>query len=260
MVRQNKEDCAVPEGLRKPAQTQGVESQGGGKAVPVNEQTWQLELQLETAENPVRTRTGAVVGRVSHQRETQPHAVPKSKGKEKKVTSATMEEVTSRLSEAFQNVAANKGAAGPDRQTIEEVKQHLGEILPRVSQALLEGTYVPGDIRRVWIPKGGGGERGLGIPNVVDRMVAEAVRMVLEPLYEPTFQPESHGFRPGRSCHTAFAEARKHIEEGYEWVVDLDVEKFFDRVNHQRLMARLAERIEDRRILVLIGKMLKAEL
>jgi group II intron reverse transcriptase/maturase len=124
---------------------------------------------------------------------------------------------------------------------------------------LLAGTYEAGNIRRVWIRKGNGGQRGLGIPNVVDRMVAEAVRQVLEPLYEPTFHAQSHGFRPGRSCHTAIAEARAHIDEGYDWVVDLDLEKFFDRVSHQRLMARLAQRIPDRRILVLIGKMLKAK-
>jgi len=93
----------------------------------------------------------------------------------------------------------------------------------------------------------------------VDRVVQEAVRLVLEPLYEPTFRPQSHGFRPGRSCHTAVAEARKHVEEGYEWVVDLDVEKFFDRVHHQRLMARLFQRVQDRRLLALIGRMLKAK-
>jgi RNA-directed DNA polymerase len=110
----------------------------------------------------------------------------------------------------------------------------------------------------VWIPKAGGGQRGLGIPNVVDRMVQEAVRQVLEPVYEPTFHASSHGFRPGRSCHTAIAEARGYLEEGNEWVVDLDLEKFFDRVNHQRLMSRLAQRVVDRRVLVLIGRMLRA--
>jgi len=169
-----------------------------------------------------------------------------------------MEEVATHLAEAFQNVALNQGAPGPDWQTIAEVHKHLDAILPKLSRSLLEGTYEPGRIRRVWIPKREG-QRGLGIPNVVDRVVQEAVRLVLEPLYEPTFRPQSHGFRPGRSCHTAVAEARKHVEEGYEWVVDLDVEKFFDRVHHQRLMARLFQRVQDRRLLALIGRMLKAK-
>lgn len=94
---------------------------------------------------------------------------------------------------------------------------------------------------------------------MVDRVVQEAVRQVLEPLYEPTFHASSHGFRPERSCHTAIAEARQHLDEGYEWVVDLDLEKFFDRVHHQRLMARLAQRVEDKRLLVLMGRMLRAK-
>ncbi len=169
-----------------------------------------------------------------------------------------MEEVTSRLHAAFVKVASNKGAPGPDRQGIEDVRKHLDVVLSQLEEALREETYRPGEIRRVWIPKAGGGERGLGIPNVVDRVVQEAVRQVLEPLYEPTFHASSHGFRPERSCHTAIAEAKQHLEEGYEWVVDLDIEKFFDQVNHQRLMARLAERVGDRRLLVLIGRMLKA--
>jgi group II intron reverse transcriptase/maturase len=169
----------------------------------------------------------------------------------------TMESATRFLSMAFQNVASNKGAAGPDGRSIEAVRKHLPKLLPRLTKELLKGTYRPGNIRRVWIPKGGGGERGLGIPNVVDRVVAEAVRLLLEPLYEPTFHDQSHGFRPGRSCQTAIAQAKSIMEEGYEWVVDLDLEKFFDRVNHQRLMARLAERVKDRRLLVLIGRMLK---
>jgi len=99
----------------------------------------------------------------------------------------------------------------------------------------------------------------LTVPNVVDRMVQEAVRQVLEPLYEPTFHDQSHGFRPNRSCHTAITQARKHVEDGYEFLVDLDLEKFFDRVHHQRLMARLSERVQDRRVLVLFGQMLKAK-
>jgi len=156
-------------------------------------------------------------------------------------------------------VARNQGAPGPDGQTIEQVRAHWPEVESKLSRSLLEGSYQPGDIRRVWIPKGGGGQRGLGIPNVVDRVVQQAVRQVLEPVYEPTFHASSHGFRPGRSCHTAIAEAMTHLEEGYEWVVDLDLEKFFDRVNHQRLMSRLAQRVQDKGLLVLIGRMLKAK-
>jgi group II intron reverse transcriptase/maturase len=115
-------------------------------------------------------------------------------------------------------------------------------------------------IRRVDIPKAGGGLRGLGIPNVIDRVVCEAVRQVLEPVFEPTFHPSSHGFRPGRGCHTAIEQATQHLQDGYGWVVDIDLEKFFDRVCHQRLMSRLAQRVADRRLLVLIGRLLKAKI
>jgi group II intron reverse transcriptase/maturase len=171
-----------------------------------------------------------------------------------------MESIIMRLELAFDAVAANRGAPGPDRQSIEQVREHLQELLWTLSRSLREGSYEPGDIRRVWIPKAGGGERGLGIPNVIDRVVQEAVRQALEPVYEPTFHPSSHGFRPERSCHTAIEEARGYLEEGREWVVDIDLENFFNRVNHQRLMARLAMRVEDKRVLKLIGKMLKARI
>jgi RNA-directed DNA polymerase len=134
----------------------------------------------------------------------------------------------------------------------------LHELLPVVRRRLLDGTYRPGMIRRVWIPKPGGGERGLGIPDVVDRWVQQAVLRVLSPHWEPTFHASSHGFRPGRSCHTAIAEAKMYVDDGNEWVVDLDLEKFFDRVHHQRLMARLETKVRDRRLLVLVYRMLKA--
>lgn len=259
MTRQKSEDRMVPKGRRKSVPTRGDERPGGGKAIPVNEQTWQLELPLGTAEYgglkgkpPVgaaardRSRAGAYAG-------------PKPRSKNGKSASATMEEVTERLSEAFRAVASNQGAPGPDRQTIEQAQACWEELEAELTASLLEGTYRPGDIRRAWIPKEGGGRRGLGIPNVVDRVVQEAVRRVLEPQYEPTFHPSSHGFRPGRGCHTAIQQARGYLDEGYEWVVDIDLEKFFDRVHHQRLMARLTQRVEDRRVLVLIGQMLKAK-
>jgi group II intron reverse transcriptase/maturase len=258
MARQSNEDRAVTAKPSKGGLNPGDEPPGGGKAVPVNEQAWQLELPLGTAEKPA-PRASAVGGTAPHRRGAVTAAVPKPRCKDQKATSATMEEVTCCLAQAFQNVALNRGAPGPDRQTIAQVREHWDELLPQLSRTLLDGTYEPGNIRRVWIPKSGGGQRGLGIPNVVDRMVAEAVRLVLEPMYEPTFHASSHGFRPGRSCHTAIAEARRYLDEGYEVVVDLDLEKFFDRVPHQRLMARLARRVHDRRLLVLIGRMLQAK-
>lgn len=173
----------------------------------------------------------------------------------------TMEEVARKenLMEAFEKVASNDGAPGPDRQGIDEVRKHLGAIVPALLRGLLEGTYQPGEIRRVWIPKAGGGERGLGIPNVIDRIVQQAVHQVLSPNYDPTFHGSSHGFRPERSCHTAIAEAKRYLEEGYEWVVDIDLEKFFDRVHHERLLARLDQRVKDHRLIVLIRRMLKAK-
>ena len=171
-----------------------------------------------------------------------------------------MGEVVSHLREAFQKVRSNRGAPGPDGKSIDEVREHLDVILPELGRQLLEGSYEPGAIRRVWIPKAGGGRRGLGIPNVIDRMVQEAVRRVLEPMYEPTFHSSSHGFRPGRSCHTAIEEACNHVDEGQEWVVDIDLKNFFDRVGHQRLMSKLALRVNDKSLLKLIGRWLRADL
>jgi group II intron reverse transcriptase/maturase len=258
MARQKSEDRVVPKSLRKSASTRGGEHPGGGKAVPVNEQAWQLELPFGTAENGDGNLSPLVGVAARDQSRTATLAGPKPKDKDKKAVSATMEEVTKRLDEAFQSVASNKGAPGPDRQTIEQVRTCWEVVRGELAASLLKGTYQAGDIRRVWIPKPGG-QRGLGIPNVVDRAVQEAVRRVLEPQYEPTFHPNSHGFRPNRSCHTAIQQAREYLEEGYDWVVDLDLENFFDRVCHQRLLARLAKRIDDRRLLVLIGRMLKAK-
>lgn len=259
MTQQKSERCTVPKARRKSGPTAGSKRPRGGKAAPVEQRTCQLGLSFETAENPKAQARGIVVGAAAGLPVAATHAVPESKSNEEKVTSAMMCAVCNQLREAFRKVASNRGAPGPDRRSVDEVRAHLDEVLTELTDALKSGTYTPGNIRRVWIPKSGGGQRGLGIPNVVDRVVQEAVRMVLEPLYAPTFHANSHGFRPDRSCHTAIAEAKGHLEEGYEWVVDLDLEKFFDRMNHQRLMARLAERVRDRSVLVLIGRMLKAK-
>lgn len=258
MARQKSEDRTVPKGRRKAVPTRSVEPPGGGKAVPVDERMGQHGLCFGTAEDwaakAVRTDDAAGEDRSA----PAALAVPKPRHKEEAAPPATMEEVTKRLREAFQNVAANQGAPGPDRQSIAQVGEHLDELLAKLSSRLLAGSYVPGEVRRVWIPKAGGGQRGLGIPNVIDRVVQEAVRLVLEPIYEPTFHEASHGFRPGRSCQTAIARARSYVDEGYAWVVDIDIEKFFDKVNHQRLMARLAQRVDNQCLLVVIGRMLKA--
>ena len=176
-------------------------------------------------------------------------------------TERLLEQATSasNLATALLNVARNKGAPGVDECSVAEVVGAARSLLPRLQRALLEGTYQPGDIRRVWIPKPGGGQRGLGIPNVIDRWVQQAVLQVLEPIFEPTFHDSSHGFRPARGAHTAIAQAKAYVGEGHEVVVDLDLSKFFDRVHHQRLLSRLAQRIADSRILKLIHQMLKAK-
>jgi group II intron reverse transcriptase/maturase len=257
MTRQKSEDRDKAQARRKAGVTSGLEPHAGVEAIPVDEDPKQLPLFTGTAEALERASSDGEADR--HLSRSATRAAPKPANKGKKTTDATMDVVTERLSEAFSNVARNHGAPGPDGMTIDVMRKHLGEWLPLLKAALLEGSYTPGEIRRVWIPKAGGGQRGLGIPNVIDRVVQEAVRQVLEPLYEPTFHRSSHGFRPGRSCHTAIAEAVGHVDEGHEWVVDLDLEKFFDRVNHQRLMSKLAVRVRDKAVLVLIGRMLKAK-
>lgn len=218
----------------------------------------QLDLFPETADSP----QGAVAGADRDGSRPAPRAVPQSENAERPTPPAmTIEEVANidNLRRAFACVERNDGAPGADRQSIEQVKARLPRILPALSRQLVTERYQPGLIRRVWIPKPGGGQRGLGIPSVIDRIVQQAVHQVLVPHYDPTFHDSSHGFRPARSCHTAIAEAQRHLEEGFTWVVDLDLEKFFDRVNHDRLLARLAVRVTDGRLLRLIRRMLKAK-
>ena len=164
------------------------------------------------------------------------------------------------MARALLNVARNKGAAGVDGRSVDEVVEASRSLLPKLRRMLLEGSYQPGDIRRVWIPKPGGkGQRGLGIPNVVDRWVQQCMLQVLEPIFEPTFHNSSHGFRPNRGAQSAIAEAKGYVEQGFGWSVDTDLSKFFDRVNHQRLLNRLAQRVADGRILKLVHRMLKAK-
>lgn len=256
MARQKSEGRGVPEGGVMPAERAGSSPGQQGKAIPVEQTAWQLCLPIATAENPRGAACRASADRSADRGVRVAEAIVNVEG----VTPVTIEEVVSRLSAALVKVVSNKGAPGPDGQTVEQLREQWLIAGPRLAARLLDGSYRPGAIRRAMIPKAGGGQRGLGIPNVIDRVVCEAVRQVLEPVFEPTFHPSSHGFRPGRGCHTAIEEAKQHLQDGYGWVVDVDLERFFDRVCHQRLMSRLAQRVADRRLLVLIGRLLKAKI
>jgi len=172
-----------------------------------------------------------------------------------------MEEVCERenLKQALKRVRANKGAPGVDGMTVQALPVYLREHWPTIRSMLLEGTYKPQPVRRVEIPKpDGGGVRKLGIPCALDRFIQQAVLQVLQQRWDPTFSDSSYGFRPGRSAHQAVAKAQSYIQSGYRWVVDLDLEKFFDRVSHDILMSRVAKRVSDRRVLKLIRSFLTA--
>ena len=171
-----------------------------------------------------------------------------------------MEEVCERenLKEALQRVKANKGSAGVDGMTVGGITDYLKQHWPAIREQLLNGTYEPRPVRRVEIPKPDGGVRKLGIPTVLDRFIQQAVRQVLQRQWDPTFSESSYGFRPGRSAQQAVAQAQQYIAEGHGWCVDLDLEKFFDRVNHDRLMGQIAKRVGDKRLLKLIRAFLNA--
>lgn len=159
---------------------------------------------------------------------------------------------------ALRRVEENKGAPGIDQVTVNDLRAYIREHWARIERELLEGTYQPQPVRRVEIPKPGGGTRLLGIPTVMDRLIQQALLQVLTPIFDPEFSPYSYGFRPGRRGHDAVRQARKYVEEGYSWVVDMDLEKFFDGVNHDILMARVARKVKDKRVLKLIRRYLQA--
>src|SRR5437870_1635885 len=175
-------------------------------------------------------------------------------------TNRLMEEICERenLKQALQQVKANKGSAGVDGMTVGGITDYLKQHWPAIREQLLSGTYEPKPVRRVEIPKPDGGVRQLGIPTVVDRIVQHAVMQVLQKQWDPTFSDSSYGFRPERSAHQAVAQAQQYIAAGYGWVVDLDLEKFFDRVNHDKLMGQIAKRVRDKRLLKLIRAFLNA--
>ncbi len=171
-----------------------------------------------------------------------------------------MEEVCERenCKQALARVKANKGTAGMDGMTVQQLPEYLKQHWPAIREQLLSGTYKPQPVKRVEIPKPDGGVRKLGIPTVLDRFIQQAVMQVLQRRWDRTFSEHSYGFRPGRSAHQAVEQAQQYIAEGYRWVVDLDLEKFFDRVNHDRLMAKITERVGDKRMLKLIRTFLTA--
>ena len=176
------------------------------------------------------------------------------------ITEQLMEEVCGRenCKQALRRVKANKGSAGVDGMTVQQLPEYLKQHWPAIREQLLSGTYKPQPVRRVEIPKPDGGVRQLGIPTVLDRLIQQAVMQVLQGRWDRTFSDHSYGFRPGRSAHQAVAKAQQYIAEGYRWCVDLDLEKFFDRVSHDKLMARIETRVSGRRMLKLIRSFLKA--
>lgn len=242
MGREKSDGRVVPQGRGNPVP---IVATRGGKATTDVGRVQDAELASETAEWPKSVATSA----------------PAAPTREVEVNEVTMEQIATEanLLEAFRRVEENRGAPGPDGRTVQDVRRNQTATLRHLQRQLVTGTYQPGTIRRVWIPKASGGQRGLGIPNVVDRWVQQALLQKLAPMYEPSFHDSSHGFRSGRSCHTAIAEAKEHVAEGRYWMVDIDLEKFFDRVPHQRLLAKLRLRVGDKRILQVIGRMLRAQ-
>jgi len=173
---------------------------------------------------------------------------------------ATIESVVDdcNMKAAIAKVKSNKGAPGIDGVTTEEIEEIMQKKWPQIKQAILDGKYSPSPVRRVEIPKpDGSGVRQLGIPTVMDRVIQQAIHQELVPVFEPIFSKYSYGFRPNRSAHQAVLQAQRYIREGCEWVVDIDLEKFFDKVNHDMLMARIARRVKDKKILLLIRKLLQ---
>jgi len=171
-----------------------------------------------------------------------------------------MEKIVSRgnMMAAYSRVVSNKGAPGVDGMPVTALKGYLQERWPHIKEELLTGTYHPQPVRKVEIPKSGGGTRTLGIPTVLDRLIQQAVHQVLSPLFDSGFSENSYGFRPGRGAHQAVKAAQKHVERGLRWVVDIDLEKFFDRVNQDILMSLIKRKVRDRQVLTLIGSYLKA--
>jgi RNA-directed DNA polymerase len=213
----------------------------------MRQMTMQMELLLEgRGEAPRVERSG--------------EATPVVQGDGRSGVGDLMERVVERENclRALKRVRKNKGSPGIDGMRVEELPEYLRENWERIRAELLAGSYRPAAVRRHEIPKSGGGVRQLGIPTVLDRFIQQAILQVLQPIFDPTFSEHSYGFRPGRSAHQAVCRAQRYVQSGRRWVVDVDLEKFFDRVNHDVLMGRLAKRLEDKRLLRIIRRYLEA--
>ena len=162
------------------------------------------------------------------------------------------------LNKAYKKVYQNKGASGVDGITVEEIADYIKDNKERITNQIRNRKYKPQPVRRVQIPKENGKKRNLGIPTVMDRIIQQAMVQVISPIYEKQFNNNSYGFRPGRSCEQAVIKALEYLNDGYDWIVDIDLEKFFDKVNHDILMGKLEKKIKDKRLLSLIRKYLKS--
>ena len=219
-------------------------------------------MRAGEAEAYVSTASAEGDGRNLSRAATGAEACTAAVGRTKPEAPRLMEAVVERSNMlcAYERVVKNKGSAGVDGLTVSEFKPWLQAHWPKVRQALLEGVYLPSAVRKVDIPKPQGGVRTLGIPTVLDRLIQQALHQVMQPLFEPEFSESSYGFRPGRNAHQAVKTARSYVAEGRRWVVDMDLEKFFDRVNHDVLMARVVRKVKDERVLKLIRRYLEAGL
>jgi RNA-directed DNA polymerase len=219
-----------------------------------------ISKRTDEAEALARETETQRAGRNSGTRRVGAEVCAATSGRTKSEDHRLMEQVVERSSLwlAYQRVVQNKGAPGVDGITVAEFKDWLKVHWPSVKQALLEDRYLPRPVRRVDIPKPSGGMRTLGVPTLVDRLIQQALHQILQPRFEPTFSDGSYGFRPGRTAHQAVRRAQAYLRAGKRWVVDIDLEKFFDRVNHDVLMARVAREVSDARVLKLIRRFLQA--
>jgi RNA-directed DNA polymerase len=210
------------------------------------------------AERP--ERTGKVGGGTVEDTGTARQAIPASGERAGEGAVGLMGEVLRRenLEKAYRRVVRNKGAGGVDGRSVDDLEAQIRTDWPQIREQLLSGSYEPSPVLKVEIPKPGGGVRMLGIPTVMDRMIQQALSQALTLIFDPTFSADSYGFRPGRSTHQAVLRAREHMAAGYRWVVDLDLAKFFDTVQHDVLMRRVSRRVKDKRVLRLIGRYLRA--